>query len=111
MKSYCNRTKDEFGNSCKTYIFDNGKRISFERYSLIKDMNFKTRCGGETIVKRGEDYILTFNSFSIDKDIIIEGFGKFEIKIDYNEYKKCTCERNKDVIFISPWCWKCNAFK
>lgn len=84
MKGYCRRIKDEFGNSCKTYIFDNGKRISFEKYSLIKDMDFKSRCGGETIVKRGEDYILTFNSFSMDKDMLIDALSKFNIKIDYN---------------------------
>jgi len=110
MICYCNRTKDDLGNSSKTYVFDNGKRMSFERYSTIKDKNFKSRCGGETIVKESENHVTTFNSFSIDKDILIEALYKFGInKIENN--KKCTCDQNNDEDITSPWCWKCNAFK
>ena len=71
MKRTIMKTYNNQGQKCKTYIYDIDNAIVFHKFTLIPNKIFVSIVGGETIIKKTNNYILTFHWFSIKKETLL----------------------------------------
>lgn len=73
------RTTNNSGDKCKTYIYNYKNSIIFYKITMVIGTEPLKNIGGETIIRKGDNYTITEHRFSIKLTTLMGALSRLEV--------------------------------